>query len=238
VNGDGSRRKQLTHDQVTEWNPAWSPDHRSIAYVRGAPQRIWVMSPDGSRQRPLHLFARRTERLTQPAWSPDGRRLAASVWTGHDFQLYVYDIRTGRRTPLGSVGQEQTPEWSPDGTSIAYTGVRGRSGQQIFISSVRGRRWRQLTHCVPGECVSPSWSPNGRRIAFACSGALCVVDADGSSLRRLGKGGSPAWSPDGRWIAFAGPYGDIFVVRPGGKGLRRVAKRSPDQTRVNLDPDW
>jgi len=236
---DGSHLRHLTHNHLTERSPAWSADHRLIAYSRGSPPHIWLMDADGSHQRRLRLWARPGERLLEPAWSPDGRRLAVSAWTGRTFGIFVYDIASGKRRPLLRALGGTEPAWSPDGTRIAFSAWTYDDGVQVYISSVDGRRWRQLTRCVPGECASPSWSPNGRRIAYSCTGGVCVTPAAGARPRIVTRaGGNPAWSPDGRWIALAGGYGDIYVVRPDGTGLHRVAKRSSDQTRINLDPDW
>jgi Tol biopolymer transport system component len=243
VAADGSHYRLLTHNHVTERHPSWSADHRSIVYERGSPSRIWEMRADGSRQHPLRLFRRRGERLLQPTLSPDGRRLATSVWTGTTFRIFVYDLRNGARTPLpgdfAPGDSETTPDWSPDGTRLAFAGWTYDAGSQIYISSVRSGTSRQLTECDPGECASPSWSPDGRRIAYSCSGVVCITPAREVRPRVVTRtGADPNWSPDGRWLALAGSYGDIYVVRPDGTDQHRVAKRSPDQTRINLDPDW
>ena len=237
---DGSHFRHLTHNYVTERSPAWSADHRLIAYSRGSPPHIWLMDADGSHQRRLRLHSRPGERLLEAAWSPDGQRLAVTVGTKWMSRIFVYDIATGKRRPLRpALDAASSPAWSPDGTRIAFTAWTYHAGVQVYITSVEGRRWQRLTRCVPGECGSPSWSPDGHRIAYSCSGGLCVTPAAAARPRNVTRsGGNPAWSPDGRWIALAGSYGDIYVVRPDGTGLHRVAKRSPDQTRINLDPDW
>ena len=64
----------------------------------------------------------------------------------------------------------------------------------------------------------PSWSPDGRRIAFQRDGAVHVIGADGSDEIRLTPGAHPAWSPDGARIAFAGAEG-IAVVGADGSGV-------------------
>ena len=64
----------------------------------------------------------------------------------------------------------------------------------------------------------PSWSPDGRSIAFVRDSAVHVIDADGSNEIRLTRGGSPAWSPDGRRIAFASAEG-ISVMNADGSGV-------------------
>jgi Tol biopolymer transport system component len=120
------------------------------------------------------------------------------------------------------------------------TGLTG----QIIYSSVQGDLWiveadgshrRQLTHSGARIDYSPTWSPDGKRIAFRTTRGtpsgpdpsnIFVVNADGSSERQLtpargaaASGLFPAWSPDGRWIAYSNRAG-INLVRPDGSGRR------------------
>jgi TolB protein len=132
-----------------------------------------------------------------------------------------------------------TPSAQPRGIAPA-TGLTGR----IVYSSVQGDLWivaadgshrRRLTHSGQGIDYSPTWSPDGSRVAFRTTRGspsgpdpsnIFVVNADGSGEHQLtpprgpAAGGLfPAWSPDGRWIAYSNGAG-INLVRPDGSGRR------------------
>lgn len=99
------------------------------------------------------------------------------------------------------------PDWSPDGTAIAFVGPGpGRMGD-IYVLGKEGSDLRRLT-ATRLEEAAPAWSPDGARIAFSREGELWVMDADGTDQFRLLEGGrgvyqtSPSWSPDGTKIAF------------------------------------
>lgn len=96
----------------------------------------------------------------------------------------------------------------------------------IYIVDADGTGLRQLTKGPAAE-FDPSWSPDGRRIAYRVergqqSADIYVMDADGSGQRRIARGLSPAWSPDGALIAYADDQGSISVMAPDGSGGRRV----------------
>ena len=111
----------------------------------------------------------------------------------------------------GRVGLSQ-PDWSPDGTAIAFVGPGpGRMGD-IYVMAADGSSLRRLTTTRLEEGM-PAWSPDGTRIAFAREGALWVMDVDGTDqtplIEPVGPGeyqSSPSWSPDGTMIAFVRPF--------------------------------
>lgn len=134
--------------------------------------------------------------------------------------------------------------WSPDGTRIAYDGIR--------VVTLADLRTRSLT---PGW--DAAWSPDGTRIAFTGNddGELYLVDvAGGSNVTRLTNGvgfwGNAAWSPDGSRIAFtcgvvSGPA-DICAIHADGTGFVRLTSGpaveagpdfSPDGTRIAYSAD-
>ena len=135
------------------------------------------------------------------------------------------------------------PVWSPDGTSIAYTGrlspVPGTGPRLIVVDPYHSSEPRDLG---PGR--SPVWSPDGTRLAFTDSGQeaveVLVIGVDGSGRRTLAAGEDPAWSPDGARIAFnrsvEGVDG-VFVVNADGTGEAYIGEGrrpvwSPDGARI------
>jgi Tol biopolymer transport system component/DNA-binding winged helix-turn-helix (wHTH) protein len=98
---------------------------------------------------------------------------------------------------------EVSPSFSPDGASIVYSADAGGT-PHLFISAIDGSGERRLTNGEDGE-AQPSWSPDGKRIAFTSIGTagIWIVDAGGGKPVRLTPFGSrPSWSPDGTQIAF------------------------------------
>jgi hypothetical protein len=146
-----------------------------------------------------------------PAWTPDGRRLAyVAPGAGGSSDLFVADAdgtHRGRITRTDAV-DEVKPDWSPDGMRL----VLERSG---FIVVVRadGQGQRRLA-----AGMDPAWSPGGRRIAYTDGDDLFLVNAAGGAPRRvaatLGAQSAPAWSPDAKLLAYISDESgttDLFV---------------------------
>jgi len=96
-----------------------------------------------------------------------------------------------------------SPSFSPDGASVVYSAdVEGKP--HLFVSTLEGNNERQLTDGEGGE-AQPSWSPDGKRIAFTSvrKSGIWLVDVNGGQPLQLTAFGSrPSWSPDGTEIAF------------------------------------
>jgi hypothetical protein len=135
----------------------------------------------------------------EPAWSPDGRRLAyVAAGSGGASDLYVIDAdgtHAGRITWTDGV-DETSPSWSPDGKRL----VVERSGTIVTVrADGTGER-------VLASGWEPAWSPRGRGIAFSNGADLYLVSTRKGQPRRLTSSatpdGAPAWAPDGRRLAF------------------------------------
>lgn len=170
--------------------------------------------------------------LESIAWSPDGRRLAFSVTTVGAVSafngLHVYDTATGRDRQF-SFPDGFSLAWSPDGSRIAYVESSHFSFPwgSIFVVDADGSHRRLVDTGTSRADMSPSWSPEGRRLVFATTAnpnvgrltdaSVSIVDVDGSHRRLLVEHASaPAWSPDGNRIAYHAGCRGIRLITPAG----------------------
>jgi Tol biopolymer transport system component len=132
----------------------------------------------------------------------------------------------------------------PAAGHAAYPGQNGRLAVEgdtlpgIWTVKTNGNDMTRITS-KKGLPFAPSWSPNGRWIAFAQSNMLRKMRADGSHKVNLVKGvlsdidTKISWSPDGRTLVFS-KKGDLWTVKQNGKGARRITN-TPD---VESMPSW
>jgi hypothetical protein len=238
-----------------EFDPAWSPDGRRIAFARRQARNtssdIWVMNASGTRTRRL-TRDRDGPIDREPAWSPDGSQIVwvRSIALRSSSELWIMRADGGdkrRLVPGGPVHYDAGPAWSPDGRRIAFTSNRAGGSPQIFTVESDGSNLRRLTR-GPAMTGSPAWSPDGRRIAFERTRGelgidLWLMGPDGSAKTRLtrGPGGEaqPAWAPAGDRLVFSsyppggGPT-DILIGSANGFSVTPLT-RGP---MIEISPDW
>jgi TolB protein len=192
-------------------DPAYSPDGARIALAGGSPSQIAALRAGGGG---FTLLPLATETDDQPAWSPTGTSLVFRGISAGNADLWLTGVDGTAPSQLTDTPEEEAdPAWSFRGV-IAYS----RNGR-LFVLRPGGTP-RQV---VRGGGRHPSWSPNGRRIAFTRNGAVFTVRASGRRLRRLARGRRPAWSPDGRRIAFIRRK-DVYAARADGTRVRRLTR--------------
>lgn len=117
--------------------------------------------------------------------------------------------------------------------------------QSIIVINSDGTRPHEIVGGIWAD--SPTWSPDGKRIAFGkqtgSRSAIFVIQADGSKLTRLTPDGgdfAPAWSPLGERIAYLkdqGEWSDIYVMNPDGTQPAWVGAATGKATRVSWSPN-
>jgi TolB protein len=234
---DGGNERLLMRDPADHAYGGFRADGRRYVFwsCRHDDCGLYVMHADGSHVRrvpggPTAAVA--------PRFGPDGKRIV------YELDGSIHLIGADGRHPR-SLGPGRLPDFSPGGRWIAYDGEDGH----IRLVHPDGSGRRRVMPGLKYE-LGPSFSPDGRRIAFLAEAAdgwlqLFVMDVDGTHVRRLtgAHGGisSAVFSPDGRRIAFSRSRGgdpdtnwDVYVIDADGTHVRRLT-RAPT---VELPADW
>jgi Tol biopolymer transport system component/DNA-binding winged helix-turn-helix (wHTH) protein len=254
---DSLEVRKLTSPQgsVGDYNPAFSPDGRTLAFSRGSQgmTSIYTAPLSGGEEQRLITGVQYGWGL---AWTPDGRDIvfARAGWLADAGWLWKIPRAGGQpeRLQFGQEGVEPSiqgnrlayarqtaniniwrrelkslvsagpsdrfiystrmesgPQFSPDGSKIAFESTRS-GAYEIWMCRSDGTGAVQLTR-LNSSTGTPRWSPDGQQIVFdsrvSGNADIFVVDSRGGSPRRLTSEPSsevvPSWSRDGRWIYFA-----------------------------------
>ena len=166
-----------------------------------------------------------------PSWSPDGRRIAYSVWTEDDADtsdVWVMNADGSGKKNLtkGALGGGR-PVWSPDGKQIAFVTAEDSGDGLIYLVNADGSGVKPLGGDVSSLDLNPDWAENGGGLEWASDGRILfcnaaddhgdvfAVDQDGSGLTQLTEGaelGTFAMSPDGTKLALHDQAKRLYVA--------------------------
>ncbi|WP_243453515.1 amidohydrolase family protein [Polymorphobacter multimanifer] len=191
--------------QGTSMSVSASPDGRMLAIdLQGS---LWLVPAAGGR---ATLITDHFNDARQPAWSPDGKRLAYFGYREGGYDLWTVDAdgSNPRRLTDGAY-DDREPAWSPDGRMIAFASDRtgpGEAAYNIWTLDLASGALKQVTNTA-GEDRMPSWSPDGRELAYASARggktalwATTLATGAERSLRAVEgqRLEAPSWGPDGR----------------------------------------
>ncbi|HWB32853.1 MAG TPA: winged helix-turn-helix domain-containing protein [Acidobacteriaceae bacterium] len=201
------RRIVEAEKEVGLSSPVWSQDGKQI-FARTLIGAIRMPADGSSPPTPIPWVG------ASPNWlevSRSGNRLAYSIQRG-DANIYRIDLKARVPVPealVASTDRDVYPQYSPDGSRLAYYSYRTGLGQ-IWLGDSEGRQARQLTFVQKGQAATPHWSPDGKTLAIDSNitgfSQIYTISPDGGKMKQLTEGPyanfATVWSRDGRWMYF------------------------------------
>ena len=255
----GAAIKVTNHTDVTPTRIRWVADESALLY--SADGRLWKVAPSGGQPKEIQFTAElsiRRQRQTLPqarfpapgqrepargfmglALSPDGRRIGMLALG----KLWIIPVGGIPRAVADVPFEATSLTWSPSGAEVAWSaGVADQ--EDLFATDLTTGATRRITS-LPGREAYPSYSPDGRHLAFVHAtedGVLRLVDArainvsDAAQTKSLGSIGlrwtsTPQWSPESDGLLVSGPAN---LGQPGSatfvslSGERQSLTRFPD----------
>ena len=244
VRPDGTGEVNINNHPAFDHSPSWSPDATKLVFVRipvdpeGESAELYTMDANGGNVTPLpDVFPDQFEVThLQPAWSPDGQKIAFRLLAEEPETegIYVVNADGSNITQLTKGSRDSYPAWAPDGAKIAIS----RSGSIVTMNAdgtdatVRVQGTNSGNDLVRHE--APTWSPDGSLIAYHTRNNITrraqIRVNDGATDRAVFERSmdntrtveEPEWSPDGTTIAFEWDR-RIFTMSDAGGGVTQVA---------------
>ncbi len=243
---------QVTSDPANDTMPAISPDGKRVAFCsnRSGSWDIYVKNLDGGQA--VQITDNPAQEL-HPSWSPDGEQLVFSALGEQTSQWEMVVVDVSNPAKRRFIGYGLFPEFSPTGDKIVYQRARFRGTRWFSVWTIdyrngEGVRPTEIAASANAAVITPTWSPDGQKLAFATvvsptsddtntrprKADLWIVDIDGTDRVRLTTDNfvnlQPTWGPDGRVFFVSNRSGtdNIWAVRPHGASMIAGPDRPDD----------
>jgi Tol biopolymer transport system component len=247
---NGSHQTNITNHAAKDQDPVWSPDGRRIAFVsdRDGVYEVYVTDPKGREAtRVTHgpTGSLYSDSCSWLSWSGDPTRIVFyrddDIWMAGLDGSEAVNLTSDLRRDDGSRASPSPPEWSPDGSSIAFVASPGYR-RCVYTMPPDGSRKRCLTRHLTGDAEWPTWSPDGARLAFLLTTgytALWAMDADGRHARELTEaspnGKDYCWSPDCEELVYLWK-GNLWIINVGSGDRRQLTSLGWGTERPSWSP--
>ncbi|MGN6506672.1 MAG: TolB family protein [Tepidisphaeraceae bacterium] len=213
---NGQAVTQLTSDVADDAFPCFSPDGQKIAFASNRSGSWDIYTMDRTGKNITQITSGPTHDM-HPSFSPDGTRIAYCSLNGRgQWELWIVNLQTSERR---QIGYGLFPNWSPDKSHdvIAFQRARNRGGRWFSVWTCdlvdgEARSITEVAVSTNAAAVSPSWSPDGSKLAFATIVSPNAVDAHGKSTGQQ----------------------DIWTINADGTGRHRLT----DGRGINTSPFW
>jgi len=246
----------------------WSPDQKQFVFITYE-TGLGIMDFDGTNRKDVSIPSLgEIPNIKHIKWSPNGKKLALTRGVvGIDQQLQnpgdallVYDLESEKLTQLADYETNcfSSPVWSPTSQQIAatcsyilpYTESPAPDTIRIFSTENPGQPYERL---LLSPCKDPSWSPDGKQLAFVCDkgadqAGLFIINSDGNGIHEVKLGDlenpavlkDPIWSPDGTQIIYvAGAdsgHTNIYSIHPDGSNNHPLTNQEAFYSIVSVYP--
>jgi Tol biopolymer transport system component len=236
--------KQITNVPSGVWDFGWSPVEEKIAYCEAGPKdrdAIVMLSADGSGRTELTKMGEVRCAVGMPVIEHPIEALEGIDFTRILAGKAIIRVVSGHGSSavsdaVGEIVGVPTINWSPDGKTIAFTGVLGGKPVVGLVSTDGSGKPKPLVNGYAAR-----WSPDGKELLFLHDSetspavtSICIVNADGTHPRKVLDNEAAefglTWTPDGKSIGFASTrdnknQSEIFRIHTDGTGLQKIASQ-------------